>query len=807
MREVQLARVGERSRALEADIALQNRRREELIRSIQTADLELAAIQERHGDKIAEWEMALRRKAAEKVFDSGHFSVLLAASALSLDQLLEHVDRHSRGGLIASVGASDLPQITSEMVQELKRLIECLECSQSQVAKFLRERVKEIDLSGFGSAEFLRGLLAKVAANGLESGLPDSFKGIHASLKAKGFGEAEADCALVLLFRALGRHYNCCPKETRRKLTEAINAKIESLEREFEDDFEEQPSARKSVRKECFFRPPSSAQKNSRPPSVATSSAAKPPPPDPLQSSAKKRSHWAEHSNSKSLFAKEPSARKCPQCCGGFGWHHRSLDTAPAKADDSKCTACGFVWGKDLKRSAAKEPSGQKEGAEEERPAVEQSAEEPQHQVVCDRELANTKGTQSADRVPLTDKKSVAPPLGQSALHRSYYCPSCSDHDSAPRASFDAVYQGLMDEAFADLADPPCSEQCSLARPPPTPNSGGTLEEAIEFSERQNDVICALIAEEDARARDRLEFEALAEPCLADVELSASKLVGKVGDKAVWAAMTPQQKNVKKASKKHKLIAKMAVSGMIARTSRLMTSYYAGVSAFSQTGFSMSCVDEPESEAPEPERLSKRVSIAGQVSEARILQSIIEEEMPHKAADSVQKSRKKSLFSEQKAGELLAEEPSPGAQPTSRHSDSCDYELRTNLCDSAVRTEGQLTIRIVAVAAPDLPLAACQLHAIVEELEPQTQPLDAAAFAPFRFHVTRQRAVTLRVMEGPQTLASRNYPLENLIITERVLVSEKLDFLVHGRELEVRFEFEWQELGRDLEEEYQPPRF
>lgn len=806
--------VSNQTKVLEVDISAQNKRREELIRSIQIADLELAAINEKHGDKLIEWELAIQRKGAESVFDSGHFSVLLAANSITLQQLFEHIDRHSTDGLIASVGASDLPQITTEMVQELKRLIERLECSQSQVTKFLKERVKEINLSTFNNTQFLKSLLAKITANGLETNLPDSFKGIHTNLKTKGLTEAEADCALIMLFNSLGRHYNCCPKETKRKLIDAINTKIDSLERDFDDDFEEDKNSRVQVNKECFFKPPMSSHKKPKTASVAQSSVSKQPAEDVQQSSSKKRNHWAEHSNSKSLFVKEQSAKKCPQCCGGFGWHHKSLDTSTAKVDDSKCTACGFVWTKNIPKPPVEEPSRNETQSEEELP-------EEQHQVVCDRHEANTKGTQSVDIVHSTAKKSVAPSLKQSAMNRSYYCPSCSDHNVCQKGSFDAVYQGLMEEAFADLADAPCSEHCSLARGPKTLKSAGTLEEAIEYSNQENDVICALIAEEDANAHKKLEFESLAEPCLADVELSASKLVHKVTDKAILSTMTPQQRQIKQVSKKHKLIAKMAVNGMIARTSKLMTSYYSGVSAFSQTGFSRSCLDEPESEEVEADPQTKRVSIAGQVSEARILQSIIEEEMPHKAPSEVQRSRKKSLFSEHKNGKLLcpeainSDQPSPDQLPatspdrnqTSRHSDSCDYELRTNLCDSQVRTDGQLTIKIVSASADGLSLQDCQLHAIVEEVEPQSQPLDAVSFSPFRFHITRQRAVTLRVMEGQKTLASRNYPLENIIITERVLISEKLDFLVHSKELQVRFEFEWQELRRDQEEEYQPPRF
>ena len=148
------------------------------------------------------------------------------------------------------------------------------------------------------------------------------------------------------------------------------------------------------------------------------------------------------------------------------------------------------------------------------------------------------------------------------------------------------------------------------------------------------------------------------------------------------------------------------------------------------------------------------------------------------------------------------------SKPATGQTESCDYELRTNLNESVLKTDGNLRISILNHSTPDSDLKNIQIQIVIDQNEVQTSPFDETARGKFSFHITKQKIAVIRMFDGSKMLASKNYPLENLLFTERVLVNESLDFLVNGKEVVVTFEFEWTSTLQENEnDDYNPPKF
>lgn len=1127
--QVDIPFVEQASANLTAEIKQENKTKEELIRKLHKIETDFNNLQSKFQDKIILWEKNNQRKEAKKIFKERQFAVLLGVSQLHLNSIIRHIQLHSRDGCIESIGDDDLTLLSTDILDQLKTLIEFLECDEQQTITFLQENVTEINFSHFESREFLVKLKTKLAVNELDLALLENKE--KSERQKTNFSQIEVDCISVFLFKILGHHNQCHLKNANNKLISFLAELLGESSRPTSQN------KNSSAKKQAIVG--SSNKKNRTEIDNHVISICKSPAKNlkhkkiTFQSSKSKKSKLAKKTDFEEDFeddtlenAKDEKQSEGPVLITNDQFH--KIENSPKTSDDNKnilniekvnVSMHSNFKDEDSKnihtlnaKSAKSNSIINKSHKKSSNPILNYSMSKKlmfedgseneaklEPAVVFDESQVNTKGTQSilnrsSNKILFSEKISAKSSLKHSnwqsqSKKKNKSSKKKSEHllgkqsarsakrqtnkketkdvklsiasskknknrsvdkqkiiktekDSQSKNAFDFkfderlntlenIYSELIENALREM-EPESpqsikgsvqkSGKCSLADSSKKDNSlyagsenrsNGTdqnINQALQFSNFKAAVYQQLITLEynhsditnkipesngpenwndpetptqknnsylinpffikkviaDPKIEPPKFDMAIIEkevpvnfgspqkeeyfPCSADVQDSASKMIGKIQDKALFRMLSPMLQDKKMNSKNQKMIAKMAIRGFVTRTSKLMTSYFSGISKFGEDGFSKTCVNDGErASSPlfEQQSLNESTVVEESQSQMDSVEShslIADKQSTHSPKVFQQKShKKKSEFSIQKHG-LLADLNSQsvisvnktelsqqsnkksllgkhqvitGSQiskkqnhmvegvsinehslpneidsnfqtnietqpdnrapnktrvvihpshkktneqqnelsikndsqlsnmvpritnirednglmntgqyliqnanltPKSEHdqmikpmtgkTDSCDYELRTNLGESVVKTDGDLNIKVISVNATGIDYQDFQLQVAIDQSNSQTQSFNPDSPHQFHFFISKQKTAVFRILENSKTLASKNYPLENLLFTERVLVNDKIEFLVNGKEMIIAFEFEWTANPQENENDsYDPPKF
>lgn len=213
---------------LTTDIQQENKNKEHLIRKLQQFEREYEEMEKNYGEKITNWENQKQRNNAEKVCNPENLAILFAVSECRIKTVVQHIQMHSQEGAVLSIGGENSLELTADLMNELKKIIEYFDCSQLQTIMFLKEKVKEINFLEFKSCDFLTRMYAKLSATEIDTSTwKSNFQTIRKSFIEQGFTQSESDCACVFLFKIVGYHPNCHPTKPLEQLMKYIYDQIE----------------------------------------------------------------------------------------------------------------------------------------------------------------------------------------------------------------------------------------------------------------------------------------------------------------------------------------------------------------------------------------------------------------------------------------------------------------------------------------------------------------------------------------------------------------------------------------------------
>merc|ERR1719376_137780 len=126
--------------------------------------------------------------------------------------------------------------------------------------------------------------------------------------------------------------------------------------------------------------------------------------------------------------------------------------------------------------------------------------------------------------------------------------------------------------------------------------------------------------------------------------------------------------------------------------------------------------------------------------------------------DEYSKTREKTKY---EVRGISCGERVPTQKPVTGQTESYDYELRTNLAESILKADGELSIKIQKVQFEGQSLDNLFLQIAVDQMNPQMQSIDPEKSGKFNFQICKQKTAVLRIFEGQKLLSSKNYPPEN----------------------------------------------